>query len=148
MHAINLFEDGGWLNIPYILSYYKTTFIAIIGGRGIGKTYGAVKYWWTHNLQALFLRRTQTQLETLMIKELSPFYDYSVDSGTPFELTPVGKNLYQLEVGENKQGFAGALSTFKNLRGFSGKTLDLEIYDEFIPEPHEPKIKKGGFCLL
>lgn len=147
MHSINLFEDEGWLNIPLILSYYKTTFIAIIGGRGIGKTYGAVKYWWDKKLYAMFLRRSQTQLETLMVGDLSPFDNYAKDSGKEYAMSSKAKNLYQVEVEGEKRGYAAAMSTFANLRGFSARDIDIIIYDEFIKEAHEKRLKNEAFAF-
>ena len=59
-----LYLDNGYLNIPYVLGY-KMPFTFVIGGRGTGKTYGALKYAIENKLNIALIRRTQTQIDML-----------------------------------------------------------------------------------
>ena len=48
-----------------------------------------------------------------------------------------GNGLAVFQDGEHIVGYAGALSTFRNVRGFDGSDVDVVIWDEFIPEEEE-----------
>ena len=47
MEEMKLYLDGGWLDVPHVAEVAdrnNVSFIAIIGKRQIGKTYGVLKY--------------------------------------------------------------------------------------------------------
>ena len=59
---MKLYESSGYANMPAIIET-DTPFILSIGGRGTGKTYGAIKYLLENNITFIYLRRTSAQME-------------------------------------------------------------------------------------
>ena len=157
---MKLYLDNGYVNIPGILQR-GLPFNFCVGGRGTGKTFMSLRYLKEIAINTdrkfVFLRRTQTQVDLISKPEYSPFKaidefycDYTV-------VKPVSKYtsaFYDGKVGENGIeagqliGYVAALSTISNLRGFSAVDVDYILYDEFIPERHEKKIKDEGAALL
>lgn len=138
-----LYLDNGYLNIDYVLSK-KCPFTLVIGGRGTGKTYGAICYAIDQNKTIAFIRRTQTQIDLLSKPDLNPFLAVGSDRNIRIFTAQASKQHSNIiirdpeYVKEDRElGFMAALSTFSNMRGFSADKTDLLIYDEFIPETHE-----------
>lgn len=154
---INLYDNNGYLNMENILKT-KLPFIFIIGGRGTGKTFGALKYVLEHNIKFVFLRRTQTQVDLIAKQEFSPlkpvaeFLHIDVVS---VPLTKYNVGFYKAVVNEEGKlspvgeclGYSMALSTVSNLRGFSAEDVQCILFDEFIPERHERPIKEEASAL-
>ena len=136
---MGLYFDNGYVNIKYILSS-KCPFTFVIGGRGTGKTYGALKYAIDNELYFSLIRRTQTQIELLSKPELNPFMALNNDFNYGIYLKSVNKQVSGIYINDSQIGYMSALSTFSNLRGFSDENNKLIIYDEFIPEVHERAI--------
>lgn len=138
---MRIYEPSGYVDIPSIIRS-DVTFIFIWGGRGIGKTYGALKYIIEYlkdtDRRFMFLRRTQTQADLINRPELSPFKticrDYHIHIG-PEPIAPNMAGIYEY-IDDDKRliGYSAALSTFSNVRGFDGSDIDIIIYDEFIPQ--------------
>lgn len=150
---MGLYYDSGYLNWDKIINY-RRPFNFVIGARGIGKTYGLLKHVIENELKILFIRRLQTQVDSLVVPSLSPFDNLNADLGTDIRFIPSGKNVYT--IGEQCEGskeltsyygVATGLSTFGNLRGFSGEWVDMIVYDEFIPQDNDTRIKKEGVAL-
>lgn len=140
---MNIYLDNGYLDIPKIRSW-GFPFIIIVSGRGIGKTYGVLLDQIEKKEKTIYMRRTQTQVDIIATPEYSPFKDLNNDKHWDIQIKPTAKGLYayfDTSDSDNILGYICALSTFKNLRGFSASDVDLFFYDEFIPEKHEPKIK-------
>ena len=149
---MNLYHENGYANMPEIIKQ-NATFEFVIGGRGTGKTYGALKYILEHRLKFVLMRRTQSQLETIARSETNPFKSVVRDMKLPYTCEPasIGKSIYgyfETTIGEEGEadrgellGYAIALSTVANLRGFDMSDVDIIVYDEFIPETHERAIK-------
>ena len=150
---MGIYLDNGYLDFEKILSY-KVPYNFMVGGRGIGKTYGALKYMVEHNIKFVFMRRTQTQLDVVRNEKYHPFKKLNEDMGWdihPITLTKYSSGLYHCEQdkngkwqpkeGEDPVGLMLALSTISNVRGFDATDRDVLIYDEFIPERHERPIK-------
>lgn len=150
---MNLYLDNGYANIPAILNR-GMTFNFVIGGRGTGKTFGALQHVLYDNKKFCLMRRTQSQLDTIARPDTSPFK--AVQRMAPFNWTceplSIGKSVYgyfktttdpekNTPVYGELLGYAIALSTVANLRGFDMSDIDLLIYDEFIPETHERPLK-------
>lgn len=155
---INIYEESGYCDVPsWINSQYN--FIFSTGGRGTGKTYGALQYVIKNNIKFIYLRRTQTEIDEIFTPMLSPFKSLNEDHGwsiNPFKLTktvsyfskshtddknvikPTGKPL----------GYLMALSVIANIRGFDASDVDLMIYDEFIPETHKKRMRGEAEALL
>lgn len=140
---MNLYQNNGYLNIDYVLSK-KCPFTLVIGGRGTGKTYGAICYSLDHKKDIAFIRRTQTQIDMLSKPDLNPFQAVAYDRNMVISTVPASKQHSLITVGAGEEqytlGFMAALSTFSNMRGFSSENTNLLIYDEFIPEIHERAI--------
>lgn len=141
---MGLYLNNGFVNIEYCLKS-KCPFTFVIGGRGTGKTFGAQLYAIQNNKPYMLLRRTQAQADLIGKPEFSPVnpvMDYlglycKVESKSKYNSA-----IYSIDGDEKTTvGYTGALSTFSNLRGFSGDNIDLMIFDEFIPELHERPIK-------
>lgn len=123
-----------------------------IGGRGIGKTYGALKELHDCKIPFFYMRRTQAQLDEVTIQALSPYNQICKDTGCQIITQKIGKHavgFFDAETGE-KGGLVPvgdpfavgiALSTFANIRGMSAER-ELLLFDEIIPERHERPIKE------
>ena len=150
-----MFNEKGYLDFNYIMKD-KNIFIFIVGGRGSGKTYGAIEYALLNNKKFLFMRRTQTQIDLIKDENFSPFK--AIDKSICVH--NINKNLtgiYRGEYDANEQryiesgapiGYMCALSTISNIRGFDASDVELIIYDEFIGEAHERVIKNEGQAFL
>lgn len=154
----NLYLDSGYLNIEYILNN-PAPFKFVVGGRGIGKTYGALDYVRKNNIPFMFLRRTQSQVDLINKPEFSPFKKINEDHGCgiiPNALTKYNIGYYESEENEDGKiipigpvlGYTAALSTFSNIRGFDASDVQIIIFDEFIPESHERPIKNEFSALM
>ena len=150
---MGIYLDSGYCNIHYILSR-GMTFNFIIGGRGTGKTFGALNEVLENHIKFCLMRRTQSQLDTIARPETSPFKAVQAHRPENWGCVPVsiGKSIYgyyktvtdpetSKPVYEDLLGYAIALSTVANLRGFDLSDTELLIYDEFIPESHERALK-------
>ena len=57
---MSIYLKSGYLDVEKILSY-KLPFNFIIGGRGTGKTYGALKTAYINDIRFMLMRRTQAR---------------------------------------------------------------------------------------
>ena len=141
------FLDSGYADIKSILSI-GVPFIFIIGGRGTGKTYGALKYCIDEHKKIMLMRRTQSQSDLVNRPEFSPFKAIASDLGVEIITKSVSKYNSAFYLDDECIGYSCALSTVSNLRGFDASDVDLLIYDEFVPEKHERPIKNEGSAFL
>lgn len=152
-----LYLNNGYLNVPYIL-HYNVPFIFVVGGRGTGKTYGALKYVLESETPFVYMRRTQSQADIISKPEFSPFKTVSRDTGIMVTSQPITKYnaaFYRAEQDGEKLipagapiGYTMALSTVSNLRGFDASDVQIILYDEFIPEKHERPLKNEADALF
>ena len=149
-----MYTEQGYIDFEYILKD-KNPFIFIVGGRGSGKTFGAIQYALRNHRKFFFMRRTQIQVDMIKNDAFSPFK--AVDPS--IVVSSINKNLtgvYQGSRGEDgiyvaggaPLGYMCALSTISNIRGFDASMVDLIIYDEFIGEAHERPIRNEGQAFL
>ena len=155
---MKLYDEQGYFNFEGVRNLGLPLSI-ICGGRGTGKTYGAIKSAVYDNpSKFIFMRRQQTQVDVISSPEFSPFTPVAHDMGKELAVKAISKNCYGVyETGENQDGelvafgsplgYCLALSTFSNLRGFDASEVDILILDEFIPETHERGIKAEGDAL-
>ena len=145
-----LYQSNGYPNIKYIMSC-RCPYIILVGGRGTGKTYGFFKYFYDEIKEKfLYMRRTQTQLESCTDAELNPFKDFNVQEHHNIQPFTSKKYVQFQECEEDGSpkndeeiiALGVALSTFYNLRGFSGKGYNWLFFDEIIPEVME-MVRKG-----
>ena len=153
----NIYLESRYLNIGYILRFH-VPFIFCVGGRGTGKTYGALKYVLDNGVKFLYMRRTQAQADLINRPEFSPFKSIMRDTGAIILSAPITKYnsaFYRGKIEGDKTipdgapiGYTLALSTVSNLRGFDMSDCELLIYDEFIPEKHERPLKNEAQALF
>lgn len=148
MKKNKLYLDSGYLNMDYIMGL-PTPYIMVVGGRGTGKTYGALKYVLEHRITFMLMRRTQTAIDLVNKPEFSPIKPVCEDMGLSIKPFPISKGssaFYDVDeegkyTGGLPYGYTCALSTISNMRGFSAEDCKICIYDEFIPEKHERPLK-------
>lgn len=123
----------------------------LVGGRGTGKTFGALEMAAGDGIPFLFMRRTQAQTDLINKPEFSPFKAVNRAHGWEITCKPVSKYngaFYRAADDVQPIGYTAALSTISNIRGFDASDVELLIYDEFIPEQHERPIKHEAAALL
>lgn len=140
---MNLYTEQGYLNFGAV-DNRGAVFNFLIGGRGTGKTFGCLKYTLESEKKFLFLRRNQTQIDIISRPEFNPFHPVDPD----IEIDKLTKYHSAFLNGEEIIGYAAALSTISKIRGFDASDIDIMIFDEFIPEPHEHTVKNEGLALL
>lgn len=137
MQDVNLYLSNKYLDMGAIISA-PYPFIMVISGRGGGKTYGSLRYCIENRIKFLYLRRTKTILELITDPRYQPFKRINADTHREIE-SDYGKGIGSFTDRETGElvGYAAALSTIANIRGFDGSDIELIIWDEFIPEPGE-----------
>lgn len=148
---MKIYLDNGYLNVDAIMNEpYPFTFI--IGARGVGKTYGVLKYIYENVDFSIILRRTQQQSDIISNNTMQPYLTLNNDMLWDVRVSSIAKNLAGLykDIEENPTPFSYicALSTFANLRGFDASNVSVIFYDEFIPEANARPIKMEYETLL
>lgn len=128
-----------------------------IGGRGIGKTYSALREMGRRGIEDnskkfILLRRTFNEIENIATEYANPFKTINRNEGWNIEVD-INKQmgLFYIEGEDNEPyviGYACALSTFAKMRGLDFSDVDKVIFDEFIPEKHVHKIAHEGEAFL
>lgn len=154
---MNLYNKDGWLNAEHIeevADRNNISFIAIIGKRQIGKTYGVLKLMLDKDKRFILLRGMRTELEVLERNVNSPFEKiHGYEGRIIFEKeTEYTASMYRLddvtEDGEivtkkTRIGMGAALANIARVRGMNGDIYSDVVYDEFIPESHLLKVRHG-----
>lgn len=109
----------------------------IIGGRGIGKTYSALRFMIEKREPFIYLRNTDTQLRECSTVFGNPFKRINIDFGYDIRMIAEGKHYLIKDFGADPEageliGYGAALSTFRNLRGVDLSDCVYAVYDEFI----------------
>jgi hypothetical protein len=150
---MKIYLDSGYPDIRKLYAL-KVVFLLLYGGRGTGKTYGALEMAVADEIKFIYMRRTQTQCDLINKPEFSPFKSLNIDKGWSIGTKPISKynaGFYNMEDGEcvgSPIGYTCALSTISNIRGFDASDVNLIIYDEFIPEKHERPLKNEGAAFM
>lgn len=148
---MKLFTDSGYLNVPEIIGA-GYTFNIVLSGRGVGKTFGFLK--WLREQAAAdqgrfgYLRRLQTQIDICGKAEFNPFK--RLDS--VYHMTTTVKSISKYSSGFydgdlKLLGYGLALSTFGSLRGFDGSDIDYILFEECIPKIGEHRLKQEAALL-
>ena len=149
-----MFTKEGYIDFQYIMKDPEP-FKFIVGGRGTGKTFGAIQWALRTGKTFFFMRRTQTQIDLIKNDAFSPFK--AVDES--IVVSSINKNLSGIYKGAKGDdgtyaaagapiGYMCALSTISNIRGFDASMVELIIFDEFIGEAHERPIRNEGSAFL
>ena len=155
-------KSDGYLNWKNIMITAKLTpYIFMTGGRGIGKTYGLLEYLYIIKDKFMYIRRKNNQYEIVSKPDTHPYKKYCIDHpGTNITTAPICKGctgLYNAEYDDEKEryipidepfAYMSALTTFANVRGMDFSDVEVVVYDEFIPEKVEKKIKGEAEALL
>lgn len=118
-------------------------FTVIVGGRGIGKTYGAIDVL-TNEIdedninKILFMRRSGTQAKKCATGQFNPYKSWNADHGRNIvmDYSPEYGVGYISEKDEETEkvreyGYLSSLSTFSGMRGVDLSDVDVWLYDEF-----------------
>lgn len=156
--SANLYLENGFVDHSL---WYKdpSPFIIALGGRGTGKTYGALSdVVEGHYGKIVYIRRSDTQMQAVKIPELNPFKRVNHDLGSNLIFAPMGKLTAGIYHGEEVDGVVRpsgdpvgigiALSVFSNIRGVDGMDYQTVIFDEFIKERTEKGIRNEGEAFL
>lgn len=151
---MKLYDHNGYANMPAIMES-ETPFVLCIGGRGTGKTYGAIKYLLEQGIKFIYLRRTSAQMELVSKTEFSPIVKIGADLGMPLVTAALGKyasGVYRITDEGKPAGEAlavnMALSTIANARSYDASAVKVILYDEAIPEQHERQISHECDAVL
>lgn len=154
MNKSDFYTPEGWINTDTLFND-PATFVVCTGGRGIGKTFGVLREILQRDMRFIYLRRTQSQIDTIKLAELNPFKAVNDACGFDVVSAPLGKYMagFYHSDGDGKPtgqaiGVGVALSTVSNIRGFSAENFDVCCFDEFISEHHERPIKEEGQAFL
>lgn len=151
MSKLRKYDERGYFSFDWL--YNRPCFVQVVtGGRGTGKTYGALQYCIKNSIKFLYLRRTNTVVDLLSTKENSPIKRINTDNGwniIPKALTKYTTGFFAETITEDGKselssgciGYMAALSTFNNIRGFDGSDIEVILFDEFIPTKNEKRIK-------
>ena len=154
----DLYQESGYFNVAALLDCCMP-FNFVIGGRGTGKTFGALYELHERGTKFMFMRRTQGQAEIVANPEFHPYKALNAEMGlnvTAKRMSKFNGGFY--EQTQNSEGelvpmgapfaYTCALSTISNIRGISMSEIEVLLFDEFIPERHERPIKNEGFALM
>lgn len=151
---MNIYQENGYADMASIIEC-GCPFIIVCGGRGTGKTFGALEYVLQRKKHFIFLRRTEKQLGIVAKPEFSPFRPINRAHGWTYGAYKLGKDQYGIAQLDDKGkpiedpvGYALALTTFSNIRGISAEDVEIIIHDEVIPEKHERDIRDEGEAVL
>lgn len=146
---MNLYLENGYLNVPELIKL-PVTFIWCFGGRGTGKTYGALKY--AIEIQGaehpfLHIRRRDKEIKLFKTPDHNPFGKLNKDMNwnIKFKMSDDCGVYYDNGV---QVGSVAALSTFANLRGVDCSSCNFIFFDEFIPERNQPWIKEESSAFF
>lgn len=149
MEESKLYMDSGWVNWEFIYNLPQHM-IFVTGGRGIGKTYGLLKYLFEKGIKFIFVRRTQVEADIQMNMDVSDISPVLEDLHINAMIDKIPKTPVSLVIDKDtdeRLALIGSLRTFGKIRGMNFRDYDCIVFDEFIPKPEEPKFKLEGFAL-
>lgn len=132
-------------------------FQVYIGGRGIGKSYSALRELALSvpsDEKWIYMRRTGKEIEACSTEFGNPFKTINNDFGTLIVPESGGKGAAEYFYNETDEdnpqlvGYGVALSTFAGLRSMDLSDVTVTVFDEFIPERQVKRIKAEGEALL
>lgn len=145
-----MFLDSGYLD-PGVLFTDSNPFVFVIGARGIGKTYGALKYVYENHLKFVYLRLSDVETQNLSTPAFNPFKTINDDLGAKVEIRKNKKVIEFIDSADPDKktiGYMFALSTLSNFRSFDLSDVDVIIFDEFIPEANKRPIRNMAETLF
>lgn len=144
---MNIYLDSGYLDMQSIIES-EYPFIFVPAARGTGKTYGTLRYHFEHDNKILLIRRTKQEAELQARSNTTSYKTIFDDLGIDYNCNPCGQAGYgSVIAGDRDVAYVASLKTFASVRGLDFSDIDYIVYDEFIAEPHVPKIKNEGMAL-
>ncbi len=144
-----IYTSDGWVNWDYLLSQPES-FLAVVGARGTGKTYGLLKKLVLEDKPFIYLRRLKSQLDQCGREEGNPFKKINFDAGTDIKPFPT-QGFISFRRGEKTGSLMAvgvALSVVANTRGTDFSDIDYIVFDEFIASDGERPIKNEFAAFL
>lgn len=146
---MKIYTSEGWVNWDYILSQ-KSSFISVVGARGVGKTYGVMRKLIESGEKFIYLRRLKSQLDQCGKAEGNPFKKLNTDMDRNILPFPTGGMITFRE--NDKAGDVAAagvaLSVVANVRGIDFSDYNYIVFDEFIASAGERPIKNEFAAFL
>lgn len=135
-----IYNNDGWVNWNYIVNQ-KCAFTMVVGARGVGKTYGLMKYLIENEIPFIYLRRLRTQLDLCASNEGNPFNKLNADLDMAIRPQNTRAGVVFAD-GEKTIALGVALSTVANVRGFDYSRFNVIVFDEAIASEGERTIPK------
>ncbi len=140
-------------------TYQKGWCFIVTGGRGTGKTYGALLSCLDNERRFVFVKRTIEDVGMICAGghgfDLSPFKPINRDKNTNIKAFNMAKGIggfWHCDNDDQRQGdpigYVVALSAVHKIKGFDLSDADWLIFDEFIPQPWERVSRKEGEQVL
>ena len=135
----------------------------ILGGRHTGKTYSALKYFYTRNQKFMFAKRTNEDVGLICTKgnkegmkaDVAPFKSLNRDLNINIQAFPISKGLggfYPCDENENiignMVGYIMSLNAGGKYKGSDFSDCESIIFDEFVPQPWERLDRKESGKVL
>lgn len=140
-----IYADNGYFN-PEAVDVLNCTFNIILGGRGTGKTYGLLSKYVQEHSTIIYLRRSDIQRQISSSEQFTPYKTILESLG--FEYTIPKDKIKSIYTEDFKIASFLSLSTFSNIRGFDTSEYSAIVYDEFIPERTDSRIRNEYESLL
>lgn len=150
---MNLYLPEGWFDAHKVLkvSPYQFSKIIMVGGRGIGKSYGVLEELTLNHPEKFFYIRTkQKEIDLMVDPDLNPFQKININRKTTLTMKKKQKEISMIthDVESNIPiALVSALSTISDVRGMNAEDYTTIFYDEFIPEKHVRKMKHQGSAV-
>lgn len=154
---INKYNEDGYFRFDSLIELkqkYNLNFFVIIGGRGTGKTFGALEYCFglfkEKGERTLYMRRTDVEINNSCSQTYNIFEPINIEQGVNIKPFPEKKNynFYEANSDGKPEGEiicqAVALSNISSKRGFDASHINNLIFDEFIPETNARKVRGEG----
>ena len=144
-----IYTVEGWVNWDYIMDQ-DSSFISVVGARGVGKTYGIFKKLVEEKKKFIYLRRLKSQLDQCGKTEGNPFKKINDDLGRDIKPFPSGGIITFRETDKTGDiaAVGVALSVVANVRGIDFSDYDYIVFDEFIASVGERPIKNEFSAFL
>lgn len=144
-----MFDSNGYLDINYIMKK-DFPFLFLVGARGIGKSYGFLKFLYENckDRKFIYMRRTESEIQYCSSNEGNPFAPINIDLGINIEVKKVNQKIKGFYDGDKCIGYLMSLSTFYSKRSVSFVDVDYLFFDEFIPEINARPIKNEAEALF
>lgn len=148
---MNIYTKDGWPDMRVIRGQ-NCPFIAIVGGRGTGKTYSTLENVLETDVKAggkfIYLRRTMAQVKMCCNDKYNPFRKINHNTGRDVHAEKDGDSINFLDGDGQQIGSALALSTVSNIRGIDAHDTTVIVFDEFIRDKSERRMKGEAEALF